>query len=96
MYAYSDTDLKKFDLCKFFSVFLVFQCGASGRYSFEFGRYSLEVQTCAVPRPPNRSCCTSGRVIYFVRTIMTVTHVREAHESGRLENSVRTGDPQRL
>jgi hypothetical protein len=31
IHACSDTDLRKFDLCKFFSVFLVFQCGASGR-----------------------------------------------------------------
>jgi hypothetical protein len=31
MHAYSDTDLRKFDLCKFFSVFLMFQCGASGQ-----------------------------------------------------------------
>jgi hypothetical protein len=30
IHACSDTDLRKFDLCKFSSVFLVFQCGASG------------------------------------------------------------------
>jgi hypothetical protein len=29
MHACSDTDLRKCDLPKFFSVFLVFQCGAS-------------------------------------------------------------------
>jgi hypothetical protein len=38
MHAYSDTDLRKFDLCKFFSFFLVFQCGASGRSLLAFGR----------------------------------------------------------
>jgi hypothetical protein len=38
MHAYSDTDLRKFDLCKFFSVFLVFQCGASGRSTLTSGR----------------------------------------------------------
>jgi hypothetical protein len=38
MHAYSDTDLRKFDLCKFFSAFLVFQCGASGRSTLTFGR----------------------------------------------------------
>jgi hypothetical protein len=38
MHAYSDTDLRKFDLCKFFSAFLVFQCGASGRSTLTSGR----------------------------------------------------------
>jgi hypothetical protein len=38
MHAYSDTDLKKIDLCKFFSVFLVFQCGVSGRSTLTSGR----------------------------------------------------------
>jgi len=38
MHAYSDTDLRKFDLCKFFSAFLVFQCGASGRSTLKSGR----------------------------------------------------------
>jgi hypothetical protein len=31
IHACSNTDLRKFDLCKFSSAFLVFQCGASGR-----------------------------------------------------------------
>jgi hypothetical protein len=38
MHAYSDTDLRKFDLCKFFSAFLVFQYGASERSSLTSGR----------------------------------------------------------
>jgi hypothetical protein len=38
MHAYSDTDLRKFDLCKFFKAFLVFQCGASGRSILTSGR----------------------------------------------------------
>jgi hypothetical protein len=38
MHAYSDTDLRKFDLCKFFSAFLVFQCGASRRSTLTSGR----------------------------------------------------------
>jgi hypothetical protein len=38
MHAYSDTDLRKFDLCKFFLAFLVFQCGAFGRSTLTSGR----------------------------------------------------------
>jgi len=38
IHACSNTDLRKFDLCKFSSVFLVFQCGASGRSTLMFGQ----------------------------------------------------------
>jgi hypothetical protein len=38
MHAYSNTDLRKFNLCKFFSAFLVFQCGASGRSTLTSGQ----------------------------------------------------------
>jgi hypothetical protein len=38
MHAYSDTDLRKFDLYKFFSAFLVFQCVATGRSTLTSGR----------------------------------------------------------
>jgi hypothetical protein len=51
MHAYSDTDLRKFDLCKFFSAFLVFQCGASGRSTLTSGRTG----------GPNGSPLESGR-----------------------------------
>lgn len=113
MHAYSNTNLRKFDLCKFFSVFLVFQCGASGRYPLASGRVllgspdgilrksghvpCLVVRTCLVVRPDSRALSPSfGRVIYFVRMSVTISHVPEAHNSGCLENSVRTGHPQGL
>lgn len=113
MHAYFDIDLRNFDLCKFFSVFLVFQCGASGRYPLASrgvllgspdgilwkSRHvqCLVVRTCRVVRPDSRALSPSfGRVLYFVQTILTVTYVPKAHASRRLENSVRTGDPQRL
>jgi hypothetical protein len=53
MHAYSDTDLRKFDLCKFFSVFLVFQCGASGRSLLVSGRvgFSRSDGTCLESGP---------------------------------------------
>jgi hypothetical protein len=38
IHACSNTDLRKFDLCKFSSAFLVFQCGASGRSTLTSGR----------------------------------------------------------
>jgi hypothetical protein len=38
IHACSKTDLRKFDLYKFSSVFLVFQCGASGRSTSTSGR----------------------------------------------------------
>jgi hypothetical protein len=38
IHVWSNTDLRKFDLCKFSSVFLVFQCGASGRSTSTSGR----------------------------------------------------------
>jgi hypothetical protein len=52
IHACSDTDLRKFDLCKFFSVFLVFQCGASGRSPLTSGRVS----------GPDSTLLESGRV----------------------------------
>jgi hypothetical protein len=53
MHAYSDTDLRKFDLCKFFSVFLVFQCGASGRSLLASGQvgFSHSDGSCLESRP---------------------------------------------
>jgi len=55
MHAYSDTDLRKFVLCKFFSPFLVFLCGASGRSTLTSGRFSLGVRTEMEPTCPDRT-----------------------------------------
>jgi len=71
MHAYSDIDLRQFDLCKFFSVFLVFQCGTSGQY-FEasergrvqsFERFIFGVRTVLEPCRPDDPCLTSGQAL---------------------------------
>jgi hypothetical protein len=75
MHAYSNTDLRKFDLYKFLSVFLVFQCGASGQYPLASGRVLLGspdgilqkyghvpylvVRTCLVVRPDSHALSPS-------------------------------------
>jgi hypothetical protein len=84
IHACSNTDLRKFDLCKFSSAFLVFQCGASGRSTLtsrrtggpdssplESGRrWSSHVRT-----GPDR---VRTRVVIIVRTRATSLLLSEA------------------
>jgi hypothetical protein len=82
MHACSNTDLRKFDLCIFFSVFLVFQCGAFGRSLLASGRVAYchsdvpvsGVRTELEPCRPDDTCLTSaqalassfGQILYIV------------------------------
>jgi hypothetical protein len=91
MHAYSDTDLRKFDLCKFFSAFLVFQCGASGRSTLTSGRtggpdgsplesgwrWSPHVQT-GPDGVRTRAVIIVRRYLYIVRTHATFLLLSEA------------------
>jgi hypothetical protein len=111
MHAYSDTDLRKFDLCKFFSAFLVFQCGASGRstltsgqtggpddYPLESGRrWSPHVRTEMEPTCPD-ACYhhrPNGLFVSSGRARPFYSFPRQ-WASGRHQSTVRTGTPQRL
>jgi hypothetical protein len=70
MHAYSNTDLRKFDLCKFFSAFLVFQCGASGRSTLTSGQDLTE---------SGRALSSSSeRSLYIIPTRATFLLLSEA------------------
>lgn len=79
MHAYSDTDLRKFDLCKIFLSFssVSVRIVRTGRVQ-SFGRFSFGVRTELEPCRPDDTCLTSGRHLYIVRTRATCLLLSEA------------------
>jgi hypothetical protein len=112
MHAYSNTDLRKFDLCKFFSVFLVFQCGAFGRSLLVSGwvgfsrsdgtclesgtSWSLVVRTIRVVRPDRRWLHRLDSFFISSGRARPVCSFPRQRMSGRHHSTVWTGNPQQL
>jgi hypothetical protein len=78
MYAYSDTDLRKFDLCKFFSVFWCFSMERPDGIPWSPVGYSMVVGTVFSGSLEMCNATSSGQVLLYVQT-----HVRYHHRSDR-------------
>jgi hypothetical protein len=92
IHACSNTDLRKFDLCKFSSAFLVFQCGVSGRTGGPDGD-GAHMSGQDLTDSGRALSSSSERSLYIVRTRATILLLSEAASVRTSSIHCPDGDP---